>query len=38
MKAKVIHDQLLEMGATLTSAQLAALILMKLLAKYDVIS
>ena len=37
-KAKVIHDQLLAMGVTLSSGQLATLILMKLPLDYRVIS
>ena len=38
MKAKIIHDQLLAMGAALTSSQLSALILTKLPPDYDMVA
>ena len=37
MRAKVIHDQLLSMGAALSSLQLAALIIIKLPPDYDMV-
>ena len=38
MEAKVIHDHLLSMRAPLTSLQLVALIIIKLLPDYDMVS
>ena len=38
MKAKIIHDQLLAMGAALTSSQLSTLILTKLPPDYDMVA